>query len=90
MNGETNEARANVAERQTRAAAHLYMTVPEVAELLRTTKTAIYTMVQRGQLPGVRRVGRRILVRRSAVVRWIEESGPVDSNGRDDVRSSVP
>lgn len=49
-----------------------YLTPGEVAELLRTTRTAVYTMVQRGRLPGVRKVGRRILVRRVELLRWIE------------------
>lgn len=51
-----------------------YLTPAEVAELLRTTRTAIYTMVQRGQLPGVTRIGRRILVRRVEVVRWLDSA----------------
>ncbi len=40
------------------------MTVAEAAALLRTTAKAIYTMIERGQLPGVVRLGRRVLVRR--------------------------
>jgi excisionase family DNA binding protein len=40
------------------------MTVPEVAVFLRTTSKAIYAMIERGQLPGVVRLGRRVLVRR--------------------------
>jgi len=33
------------------------MTVDETAELLRTTRKAIYALVERGQLAGVRRLG---------------------------------
>ncbi len=40
------------------------MTVAEAAALLRTTAKAIYTMIERGQIPGVVRLGRRVLVRR--------------------------
>lgn len=40
-----------------------HMTVDEVASLLRTTRRAIYAMVERGQLPGIVRVGRRVLFR---------------------------
>ncbi len=43
---------------------HSLLTVPEAASLLRTTAKAIYTMIERGQLPGVVRLGRRVLVRR--------------------------
>lgn len=39
------------------------MTVGEVASLLRTTPRAIYAMVERRQLPGIVRVGRRVLIR---------------------------
>ena len=40
------------------------LTVTEVAALLRTSPKAIQSAVQRGKLPGVVRVGRRILFRR--------------------------
>ena len=53
----------------------LLLKVEEVAELLRTTKKAIYTMIDRAQLPGVVRVGRRVLVRRAALLEWLERSG---------------
>lgn len=43
------------------------MTVPEVAEFLRTTERAIYAMVERNQLPGIVRLGRRVLIRRAEV-----------------------
>jgi excisionase family DNA binding protein len=50
------------------------LTVDEVARLhLRTSKKAIYDMVSRGQLPGVTRVGRRLLFRREELVAWLEE-----------------
>ena len=41
----------------------MLLTVDEAAELLRTTRRAIYAMVKRGQLPGVVRIRRRVLVR---------------------------
>ena len=40
------------------------LTVPEVAAFLRTTPAVIYNKVADGSLPGVVRVGRRVLVRR--------------------------
>ena len=39
------------------------LTVDEAAELLRTTRRAIYAMIERRQLPGVIRVRRRVLLR---------------------------
>jgi excisionase family DNA binding protein len=44
-----------------------------MADLLRTSRTAIYAMVAREQLPGVVRVGRRVLFRRQDVMRWLEQ-----------------
>lgn len=44
------------------------LTVDEVAALLRTTRKAIYTKVERGVLPGVVRDGKRLLFS-SAVLR---------------------
>ncbi len=49
------------------------LTADEMADLLRTSRTAIYAMVARGQLPGVVRVGRRVLFRRVDVMRWLAE-----------------
>ena len=46
----------------------------EVADLLRTSTKSIYAMVERGQLPGVIRIGRRVLVCREALVDWLDES----------------
>ena len=45
----------------------------EVADLIRTTRRAIYAMVERQQLPGLVRIGRRVLVRRDELLRWLDE-----------------
>ena len=37
----------------------LYLKAEEAAVLLRTTRKAIYVMIERRQLPGVTRIGRR-------------------------------
>jgi len=50
------------------------LSVDEAAELLRTTRKAVYAMVERGALPGVVRVGRRLLLRRDDLLRWLDES----------------
>lgn len=43
------------------------LTVAEVAEMMRTSKNAIYIAAERGRLPGVVRLGRRLLFRRDDV-----------------------
>jgi len=48
------------------------LTVSEVADLLRTTNKAIYSMVDRAKLPGVVRIGKRLLFRRDDLLYWID------------------
>ena len=38
----------------------MLLTVDDAADLLRTTRRAIYAMLERRQLPGVIRIGRRV------------------------------
>lgn len=40
------------------------LTVPEAAEFLRTTPKGVRKMIERGRMPGVVKVGRRVLIRR--------------------------
>ncbi len=49
------------------------LTADETADLLRTSRKAIYVMAERGQLPGVTRIGRRLLVQRDALVDWLDQ-----------------
>ncbi len=51
----------------------MLLTVDETAGLLRTSRKAVYAMAERGQLPGVTRIGRRLLVRRDALVDWLDQ-----------------
>ena len=53
--------------------APVLLTPCEVAELLRTTKKAIYSMIERAQLPGVVRIGRRVLIRQEALLDWLRQ-----------------
>ena len=43
------------------------LTATEIAGLLRTSKKAVYAMIERQQLPGVVRIGRRVLIREEAL-----------------------
>jgi excisionase family DNA binding protein len=49
------------------------LTCRETAALLRTSTKAIYAMVERRQLPGVVRIGRRVLVRAETLVEWLRQ-----------------
>jgi excisionase family DNA binding protein len=52
-----------------------FLTADETAALLRTTRKAIYAMVERNQLPGAFRIGRRVRVRRTVLLDWISQEG---------------
>jgi len=58
------------------------LTVSEVAGILRTTAKAVYTMVGRGQLPGLVRIGRRVLIRKQALLNWLDHNCASSSEGR--------
>lgn len=51
----------------------MFLTSEDVAELLRTTRKAVYVMIERRQLPGVTRVGRRLLVRSASLLQWLDQ-----------------
>jgi len=47
--------------------------VDELAELLRLSRNTVYESIQRGEIPGVRRVGRCIVISRDAVLDWLSQ-----------------
>jgi excisionase family DNA binding protein len=49
------------------------LTVDDAADLLRTTRRAIYAMIERRQLPGVIRVRRRVLFRADDLLDWLDQ-----------------
>ena len=49
------------------------LTVDETASLLRTSRKAVYAMAERAQLPGVTRIGRRLLVRSGELLHWLDQ-----------------
>ena len=49
------------------------LTVDEAATLLRTTRRAIYAMIERRQLPGVIRIRRRVLFRSDDLLHWLDQ-----------------
>jgi excisionase family DNA binding protein len=59
--------------RVSRRAVPLFINVDEAAMLLRTTRRAIYAMVERRQLPGVVRLRRRVLFRSDVLLDWLDQ-----------------
>ena len=49
------------------------MTPHEVADLLRTSRKAIYAMAEKDALPGVTRIGRRVLFRSDVLLDWLRQ-----------------
>ena len=60
---------------ETQFATHLPMllTIDEAADLLRTSRRAMYAMIARRQLPGVVRIRRRVLVRSADLLHWLHQ-----------------
>ncbi len=51
----------------------MLLTVDDAAILLRTTRRAIYAMLERRQLPGVIRIRRRVLIRSAELLEWLDQ-----------------
>lgn len=51
----------------------LYLKPEEAADLLRTSRKAVYALIERRQLPGVTRLGRRVLIRSDRLVSWLDQ-----------------
>ena len=58
---------------------HALLTPREVAELLRTSRKGVYAMVERRQLPGVTRLGRRVLFRADVLLHWLRQKSTLSS-----------
>ena len=52
-----------------------YLTVYEVADVLRTSRKAIYAMIELHQIPGVTRIGRRLLIHERSLLQWLDQQG---------------
>jgi excisionase family DNA binding protein len=49
------------------------LTPDEVGRILRTSRKAIYAMIERQLLPGIVRIGRRVLIREDALLDWLRQ-----------------
>ena len=67
----------NPEEADTLTSLPTFMTVDELARILRVNRKTAYEAVANGQIPGVRRIGRTIRVCRATVVDWLRNEGRV-------------
>jgi len=50
------------------------LTIDEVSDLLRLTKSTLYSKVSKGELPGVCKQGKRLYFSKQRLVEWIKSS----------------
>ncbi|MCA9655304.1 MAG: helix-turn-helix domain-containing protein [Myxococcales bacterium] len=63
-----------------------FLTVDEVADLLRTSRRAIYAKIRRNALPGVIQLPRRLLVDSEALLDWLDQKRAVSPITQGDQR----
>ena len=68
--GDSRDERAS--DGRSRASLPSLLTVGEAAWLLRTSRRAIYAMIERRQIPGVIRIRRRVLFRADDLRHWLD------------------
>ena len=55
------------------------LTPAEVGVLLRTSRKAVYAMIERDQLPGIVRIGRRVLIDQCSLLDWLRQKSTASS-----------
>lgn len=64
-----------------------YLTVVEVAEIMRVSKMTVYRLLHSGEMPGVR-VGRSFRVPQDALDHYLSTSLPIEPTVADEGRKS--
>jgi excisionase family DNA binding protein len=70
-----------IADSKAETELRLFFTAYEVAQILRTTDKAVYAQVERGLLPGVTRIGRRLLFCRAELLDWLRQKSAPSPKG---------
>jgi excisionase family DNA binding protein len=69
----SNASNRGVFQYRSRDRLPVLLTVDEAAALLRTTRRAIYALIERRQVPGVIRIRRRVLFRADDLLHWLDQ-----------------
>lgn len=73
LRGDSSTTRRVPSERSLALPGDALLTPDEVAAVLRTSRKSVYSMIERGQIPGIVRLGRKILIRRDRLTRWLSD-----------------
>jgi excisionase family DNA binding protein len=71
--GASNASDRGLSRYGSRDSVPVLLTVDEAAALLRTTRRAIYAMIERRQIAGVTRIRRRVLFRANDLLHWLDQ-----------------
>jgi excisionase family DNA binding protein len=71
--GASNARDRAVSRYRSRDSLPVLLTVDEAAALLRTTRRAIYAMIERRQIAGAIRIRRRVLFRADDLLHWLDQ-----------------
>jgi excisionase family DNA binding protein len=72
-NGASNASDRGVSGYRSRDSLPVLLTVDEAATLLRTTRRAIYAMIERRQIAGAIRIRRRVLFHADDLLHWLDQ-----------------
>ncbi len=70
---ESKPVRLQIVPVREETALPVLLTIDEAAQLLRTSRKAIYALIERRQIPGVTRLGRRVLVRSDELLEFLRQ-----------------
>jgi excisionase family DNA binding protein len=80
-----SRSRSSTVNPRDRSSSHpdlpVLLTPDEVAASLRTSRKAVYATIERGHLPGIVRIGRRVLVREDALLDWLRQKSTPSPEG---------
>ncbi len=62
-----------------------FLTIPEVAALLRVGRRTAYTLVREGKLAGAAKVGNQWRVNRLKLMAWLDAGGDIERDAEDAV-----